>query len=479
MSTVIAKQSDQYLYQQVVKLIKDMQQQGTLQAGQKLPSLRALATKLNISVPTVKQAYEELEQLGLVHAKEKSGYFLKAQRATEQPPKRVALAKAPVAVNKQGLIEQVSNAVHQMGVVPLGIANPVATASTDKALARTLKRVVGLAGNHAIEYGPMDGYEPLKRQIAQRYLDYGIGVDLDELIITNGAQEGLTIALKAATQVGDVVAIESPCYFGIIELIESLGLKAYEIPLCPDEGIWLDDLGKALEKEDIKACVFSSSLNNPLGSLMPERNRQQLVSMLEAKDVVLIEDDVYGDLHFSDARPTPAQRYSQKGLVMTVSSFSKTVAPSYRVGWLLAPKFAANARRFKRAMSCSAPLLNQWTLAEFMTSGEYDRSIKRLRNHLQTNKERMLWLVRQHFPTGTRVSDPQGGCVLWVELPTGYDAVALFYEALAAQISISPGTIFSATDKFKRCFRLSYGVQWSEGVEHAVRTLAELVKQQK
>ena len=474
MSQVISRSNSEFLYQQVIQLVRDLCLQGSLLPGEKLPSLRKMADKLNISIPTVKQAYQLLEGQGLIEAREKSGYFLKSSQLNQSRPKRVRLSREPTTVNKQGLIEQVYSAIHKANVVPFGIANPVAAAPTDKALARTMRRVMTLAGASAINYGPMDGFAPLKKQLIHRYLDFGIGVDSDELVITNGAQEALAIALKCVAKPGDVIAIESPCYFGIIELIESLGLKALEIPLCPDEGIWLDDLAQALDEHDIKACVFSTSLNNPVGSFMPDAKREQLVALLEQRDVVLIEDDVYGDLHFTAKRVTPAQAYSKKGLVLTCASFSKTAAPSYRIGWIIAGKFAEQARRHKRALSCSAPLINQWTLYEFIASGEYDRNIRLLRQRLSTNKERMIWCLQQYMPSCARISNPQGGCVIWVDLGSQYDAVKLFHLALEAGISITPGLIFSAGKKYRSCFRLSYGLPWSENLEQAIKTLSQL-----
>lgn len=468
------KQKAEFLYQQVIELIKDMQAQKVLLPGEKLPSLRKMASNLNISIPTVKQAYQALEDQGLVEAREKSGYFLTVLNTVYSLPKRVKLSREPVTVNKQALIEQVYSAIHQPNVIAFGIANPVAAAPTDKALARTMRRVMTIAGASVINYGPIDGFAALKKQLVHRYLGFGIGVNIDELVITNGAQEALAIALKCVTKPGDVVAIETPCYHGIIELIESLGLKALEIPLCPDNGIWLNDLAQALEQHDIKACLFSTAINNPVGSFMSDESRMQMVDLIESHNVVLIEDDVYGDLHFTAKRGTPALAYSKKGLVISCASFSKTAAPSYRVGWLIAGKFAGQARRHKRALSCSASLINQWTLSEFIASGEYDRNLKVLRQRLRNNKERMRWCLLNAMPKNTRISDPKGGCVIWLDLGQGVDSQKLFLLALEAGISITPGLIFSASNKYKSCIRLSYGVQWSEKVEQAITTLGAL-----
>lgn len=474
MSLVIQRETGEFLYQQVINMIREMRASSALRPGDKLPSLRCLSGQLAVSIPTVKQAYEELERQGIIEARPKSGYFLKATHQSLVPPQRVKLAKKPMVVSRQTLIEQVFDAIHQPNVVPLGVANPAAALPSDKALARIMRQVLSRAGQKAVAYGPMDGYVPLKRQLAMRYLDSGMQVNPEEVLITNGAQEAISIALQCVAQRGDVIAIESPTYFGVLELIESLGMMALEIPLCPDDGIWLEDLEHAIKEHPIKACIFSSSISNPLGSFMPDDKKRKLVELVEHYEIPLIEDDVYGDLYFAEQRGIPAHRYSKKGMVLTCSSFSKTAAPGYRVGWLMAGRFNDEARKMKRALSCSSSLLTQWTLSEFVASGEYDRNMRKLRRVLSCNKDRMIAQIRSKFPQGTKISDPQGGGVLWVELPLGCDSEQLFYQALEQGISISPGTLFSPTNKFKRCVRLSFGVSWSVEIEQAITRLGAL-----
>ncbi len=475
MSAAVERNHEAYLYQQVIHLIKDMKEQSALRPGDKLPSLRSLAEKLNISVPTVKQAYQELERIGEIEARPKSGYFLVPQSVELSRPQRIKRAVKPTLVKRQSLIEEVYDAIHKPGNLPLGIANPVAAYPSDKALARIMRRVMSHDGARAIAYGPMDGHPELKRQLAVRYLNFGLQVSPDDLVITNGAQEALAIALKCVAKPGDIIAVESPCYFGILELIESLGMMAYEIPVCSDDGIWLEDLASSLKEINIKACVFSTSITNPMGSFMPDSRRKLLVELLEKSNIPLIEDDVYGDLYFTEQRGTPAQYFSKKGLVITCASFSKTAAPSYRIGWLISNKYIEKARRFKRALSCSSPLINQKTLSEFVASGDYDRTMRHLRQTLCCNKDRMVALIHKYFPENIRLSDPQGGAVLWVELPKQCDTVELFYQALEHKISISPGVIFSPTNKYKHCFRITYGLPWSEQLERGIKKLGDLV----
>jgi DNA-binding transcriptional MocR family regulator len=474
MSSLVQKDGQHFLYQQVIDLIETMQSSGTLRPAEKLPSLRKLSAQLNVSIPTVKQAYVELERLGKVEARPKSGYFLKSAGLELSPPKRANFVRRPVEVRCQTLIEASYQAVHSPNVLPLGIAHPVMACPPDKMLARIMRRVLAQAGAKVMAYGPMDGYLPLKRQLAQRYLEHGMDASPEDIVITNGAQEALAISLQCVAKAGDIIAVESPTYFGILELIENLGMMALEIPTGSDTGLCLDDLSESLKQHAVKACVFSSLINNPMGSCMPDVKRKKLVQLIESYDIPLIEDDVYGELHFGLEKVLPLQAFSTKGLVITCSSFSKTAAPSYRVGWILSHKFEQKAKGLKRAFSCSSSLLNQWVLNEYIRSGDYDRNIKRLRQVLKRNKERMLCLIAKHFPANTRTSNPQGGGVLWLELPVGASAIDLFHLAVENGISITPGVLFSATGKYKRCARISFGLPWSKEVEAGVAKLGEL-----
>jgi len=302
-----------------------------------------------------------------------------------------------------------------------------------------------------------------------------VAINPEDVIITNGAQEALSIALQCVAKRGDVIAVESPCFFGLIELIETLGMKALEIYTCTDDGICLTSLTNALEQHPIKACLFSTAINNPLGSMQTDGQRQALVKLLEQYEIPLIEDDVYSELYFSEQKPKPAQLYSEKGLVLTCSSFSKTAAPGYRTGWLLTGKYEEQAKRIKRAQSCSTAMLQQWTLNEYIQSGDYDRHLSVLRKKLRYNCERMRALIAEHFPNEVCISKPQGGSVLWIRCQSHVNTSEFFQEALDKGVSFAPGVIFSPSGKYANYMRISYGVQWNEQVENAVETLGKLV----
>ncbi len=472
----VDKQSDTFLYRQVIDLITENMDTGALLPGDRLPSLRKMSKAVGVSVPTVRQAYIELERRRRVESRPQSGFFVRHRAANDivLPTRTEALKPAPLKCRP--LMERVYDGVNNPDLLPLGIANPSMAKPAAKNLHRIMKRVMSRAEERSLGYASTLGEPVLRRQIAYHYLDtVGAHVEPDEICITNGGQEALLLALKAVASTGDVIAIETPTYHGMLELIDSLDMLAVEVETCPEEGVTLSELERTLQEHPVKACMFSTTLGNPLGVTMPDVNRERLVRLLEKYDVALIEDDVYGDLRFDGQRPVPAQFLGSKARILTCGSFSKTAASGYRIGWVVAGQDINEVARHKRAFSCSSGLLQQLTLAEFLASGDYSRHLKTLAPVLQRNCERMSALVAEHFPAETRTSRPVGGSVLWLELPKQVDAELLFDDAIAAGISIAPGHIFSPCACYTNFIRLSFGHPWSEKTDSGMRWLGRHV----
>jgi len=474
----VDREADRFLYRQVADLIAEQMRAGALRPGDRLPSLRRLSSSLGLSIPTVKQAYQELERQGRVESRPQSGFYVRAR--VDNPLVRSGVGARrgglkPSPVSCRSLMERVYDDIHRPDASLFGIANPSMVRPATKGLNRTMKRVLARAAESNLGYARSTGDPDLVRQIAYRYLDNGGKVEPESIVITNGGQEALTIALMSVAERGDIIAVESPTYCGMLELIESLGMLAVEIETCPQQGLSIAALEEALNRYDIKACMFASCINNPLGSATSDEHRESLVGLLEAREIPLIEDDVYGDLMFDGHRPRLAQFYSRKNLVLTCGSFSKTAAPGYRIGWLLPGRFGEQARRLKRAFSCSSGLLQQLTLSEYIASGDYDRQLKTIRPLLRSNAERMTALIGRYFPARTRISRPAGGSVLWLELSEHIDAAELFDRALEQSITICPGSIFSPTGRYGHFIRLSFGFPWSDAVEAGIRALGLLV----
>ena len=471
------KEDGPYLYRQVIDLIRETIDTGTLRPGDRLPSLRKMSQRVGVSIPTVRQAYIELERQRQVESRPKSGFYVRPRAANDIVLPTRAINGKPVAMNCRSVMERVYDGINSPDLVPLGIANPCMAKPAAKGLHRAMKRVMSRAEERSLGYASTLGEPTLRRQIAFHYLDTtGAKIDPDSICITNGGQEALLLALKAVSSPGDVIAVESPTYHGVLELIDSLGMLAIAVETCPEEGVVTAELERTFSEHSVTACVFSTTLGNPLGVTMPDEDRLRLVKILEKHDVTLIEDDVYGDLRFDGNRPTPAQFLNSKARIITCGSFSKTVAPGYRIGWVAAGGLIDKIAQLKRAFSCSSGLLQQLTLADFLGSGDYNRHLKVLRPVLQRNAERMSSLVAEHFPKETRTSRPVGGAVLWLELPKKVNAEQLFDDAIEAGISIAPGNIFSPCSCYSNFIRLSHGHPWGPETEGAIKWLGERVK---
>lgn len=475
MASIAAAPAD-YLYRQVIDLVAGNIDAGTLKPGDRLPSLRKMSRSAGVSIPTVRQAYVELERQRRIESRPQSGFYVRHRPRNALVGPAPSSAGKPAVLKCRSLMERVYDGINHPGLVPLGIANPSMAKPAAKALHRAMKRVMARAEERSLGYATTLGEPMLRRQVALHYFDtIGKQVDPENVVITNGGQEALLLALSAVAGPGDVIAVETPTYHGLLELIDSLGLLAVEVETCPEEGVVLSELEKTLDHHPVKACMFSTTLSNPLGVTMPDADRERLVRLLRDRDTVLIEDDVYGDLRYDGARPLPAQFHEHAGRIITCGSFSKTAAPGYRIGWILAGDAIDRITRLKRAFSCSSGYLQQLTLADFLASGDYQRHLKALRPILRQNAERMAALVAEHFPAETRTSQPAGGSVFWLELPRQVNAVRLFDEAIDAGISITPGPIFSPSRRYEHFIRLSYGHPWDARTDEAMRWLGEQV----
>ena len=473
----VDKACDTFLYRQVIDLISESIDSGTLRPGDRLPSLRGMSKSAGVSVPTVRQAYIELERQRRVESRPQSGFYVRHRSMNEIVRPAPSSAGDPVCLSCRPLMTRVYDGVNHPELVPLGIANPSMAKPAAKTLHRAMKSVMARAEERSLGYATTLGEPALRRQIAYHYVDtIGAQVEPEHIVITNGGQEALLLALRAVASQGDVIAVETPTYHGMLELIDSLGMLAVEVETCPEEGIQISELRRTLTEQSVAACMFSTTLSNPLGVTMPERYRRELVALLAEFDVALIEDDVYGDLRFDDERPVPAQFLGDsKARIITCGSFSKTAAPGYRIGWITTDRYIDEITRLKRAFSCSSGLLQQLTLADFLATGNYSRHLKTLRPVLKNNAERMSAMVAEHFPAATRTSKPVGGSVLWLELPGNVDAEQLFDDAIAAGISIAPGQIFSPSRRYGNFIRLSFGHPWSTRTAKALRWLGRRV----
>ena len=471
----IHENRDTYRYQAVEKHIMTMIGSDVLGLGDKLPSLRSLSTNLSVSISTINQAYIELERKGIIESRPRSGFFVRHESIrlprTKTPPTPM---DEPRPVTRSGLIQTVLESVGRTDIVPLGVVAPGPSLLPLREMARIMSQVVKDNPWRAMGYAPIPGDPELIRQIAYRSMEHGIPANPNDPLITAGCMEALYLSLRSVCRRGDTVLIQSPTYYCFLQLLETLGLRAIEVPSSPGSGVSPRELEHALQTFDISACVLAPNFNNPDSSLTPDTAKKEIVTMLAKRTIPLVEDDVFSDLYFGSKRPGTYKQFDEKGLVLLCSSFSKTIAPGFRVGWMLPGRFRQKALEIKATTNVSTSAPAQMGIAEYLRQGRMERHLKKLRGALEKQMDTMQLHLGRHFPEGTRVTHPKGGAVLWLELPKNIDSVELFFQAKAKSIGIAPGAIFSTQDKFTNYIRISCGSPWSEQIHNGIRTLGRI-----
>jgi DNA-binding transcriptional MocR family regulator len=466
------------LYQRVADRIEGLIRGGTLRPGERIPSVRKLGKQLSVSVSTVLEAYRLLEDRGFVEARPQSGYYVRALPLAPPQVDKTESCETPTTLEVGDLVLRIVREASRPDLVPLGAAVPSSEFLPTARLNRLLAQVVRRDPEGSQSYDTVNGLSELRVQIARRSLEAGCSLRPEDVITTAGAQEAIQLALRAVTRPGDTVAIESPTYYGLLEALESLYLNVIEIATDPRDGIVLEDLADVLQRETLAAVVLVANYGNPLGHCMPDDRKQQLLDLLEDEGVPLIEDDAYGDLNFGPVRPKAIKAFDKRGHVLLCSSLSKTLAPGYRIGWIVPGRYKATVERLKFSATIATATPTQMAVAEYLRSSGFDRYLRGLRRTYRDLVGRMAWAVGEAFPAGTRVTHPSGGHVLWVELPEAVDSIRLHEDALVEGISIAPGPVFSATGRYRNFIRINCAVPWSPRVESAVHSLGQLVLRQ-
>jgi len=478
MTVSALSRSDSFKYDQVSRYITDLIEKGDLKPGDKAPSLRKLSKELGVSISTISQSYLSLEDQGVLKAKPQSGFFINAMvNQINDIPKLASTPGQPKKVRFGDLFEEIFTIAGNPRIIPFGEAKPSMDFMPVKSLTRTTRSIISRYPEKCMDYIFPPGNRKLREQIAQQYANISTRVSPDDIIITSGATEALSLSLQTVAKRGDIIAVESPTYFAVLRLIEKMGMLALEIDTDPQTGMVLEALEEAFDTMDIKAVLASPNFSNPLGCLMPEENKRALVNMLAERDVPLIEDDVYGSVYFGDKRPRAAKSYDLNNLVLSCSSFSKSLAPGYRIGWVLAGRYKKKVVELKQATFSATSSINQLALAEFLSSGQYDRHLVRFRMNMHDQVEKGRYMIAKSFPEGTCISNPQGGNVLWVEMPRGCNSIDIFNRSLQKNIGVTPGILFSATRRFKNYLRINCGFPWTETNQSAIETLGTIVSE--
>lgn len=466
---------EEALYIVIAKAIEQQIRNNVLKIGDKLPSIRTVKREYGVSMNTATRAFFELERKALIESRPQSGFYVSRHSRSRLP---VPTTSNPSVLSHQeqaeNLIDKVYRSLNDTSITRFSIGVPANELLPIAKLNKSLLQATRTLDGSGTAYEEIQGNFKLRRNIARWSFTWGGMLTADDLVTTAGAMNALSYCMMALAKKGDIIAVESPVYFGILQLAKSLGLEVLEIPTHPITGMELDALRKVLPS--IKLCLVVSNFNNPLGSCMPEENKKALVNMLSEHEIPLIEDDLYGDVYFGENRPKPCKAFDKKGLVLWCGSISKTLAPGYRVGWVAPGKFKEQVIRLKLLHAVSSTTLTQEVIGDFLENGRYEAHLRKMRRTLQANSLHFTRAIHDYFPEETRVSRPQGGFVLWVELNPNLNVPLLYDQAMRQKISIAPGRMFTLQNQFNNCMRLSYGLQWSDELEKKLAMLGSIAK---
>lgn len=467
-----------FLYEQIADDIAAMIKSGSFRLGDRIPSVRELSRKRGVSITTVMQAYRSLEDKGLIEARPQSGYYVRLRQLpglpNPDPISHTTLNSADISV--QDLVMKIYHDQMRTGMVQFGTALPDPNLLPTARLNRILASISRKPDFRHNVCGVVEGCDELRVQVAKHSYQYGCRLAPEDVLITSGCGEAISLALQATCKPGDTVAIESPTFFNLLQTLEAQGLRALEIPTHPVTGISVDALRFAIEHQSVQACLFITNFNNPLGSLMPNERKAEMVALLAEHEIPLIEDDINGELFFSGERPNVAKAYDKNGLVLLCSSFSKDISPSFRVGWIAPGRYLEEIKRLKLVSNIAPPILPQLAIAEFLASGGYDHHLRNIRKAYAKKTACMADAVLRYFPLGTHVSSPQGGFVLWVQMAETVDALEMYSQALKLGITIVPGQVFSPSAGYRNYIRLNTA-PWSDQTAWAVQRLGMLAAQ--
>ena len=459
------------LYERLYSTVSEQIEKGYFQVNQKLPSIRDMSQQHNVSISTVQEAYRLLEDMGLAIVRPKSGYYVKPVQPHNLIPDISRPEQKPVQVNYWDEVLKLTSTESHHGFMAFGRGTPDTQLSTLKPLRRIHQDIAKHQPQVLYHAKIGKGSLTLREQIVRLMLLSGCNLHPEDIVITTGCQEALSLSLKALTKPGEIVAVDSPLFYGSVQAIQSNELKVLEIPTHPETGISLSALELALEQWPIKVIQVISTSNNPLGYNMPDENKKKLLKLASKYDIAIIEDDINGDLVYQSPRPGTIKSFDTEGRVLLCSSFSKTVAPGFRIGWVAAGRYGKVIEHLKFITSLASPTFPQLVIAEFIKQGYYDKHNRAAKHQYQKNRDRMIQAIQRYFPEETRMTFPIGGLNLWVALPNKIDTFKLNEKLRPFNIGVAPGALFSSSGKYKNCMRLNYTANHDEKIEQAIKTI--------
>jgi DNA-binding transcriptional MocR family regulator len=462
---------------------------GTYAPGERLPSLRAVAEEEGLGLNTVRSAFGLLEAEGLARPLERGGYYVGrgSGRATGTSalegyasPRDCRETEGLSASRKIEYLLAAGGASRNGSVAGFALAEPD---SSLLPVAR-LERLLGSLSGNWIEYGEGEGEGELRRRIAASCHPYHGNLDSEGILVTNGATEAISVAVRAFVEPGDSVVVESPTYYDYFRQLAAARAKIVEIPLrrssrqggAARAGIDLDLLESRLKRQEIKMIIVQPNVQNPTGAIMGDEDKARLVALAAKSGSILVQDDVYGDLAFSRERPRNLGAFGDYERSVYLTSFSKSLAPGLRIGWMYAPGLAEGLKRTKSLSSLSTNRASQRAIADYLAGPAFKKHLIAMRASLEAQLEDYLGLLSDALPEGSTLMRPSGGCLLWIALPKGVDASELFESAARMGILFAPGELFSANPFFRGHMRINFGYRLGDKRRAELGRLCDLAR---
>lgn len=466
------------VYRQIAAQIRAQVERGELSEGDRLPPIRKLAAKLGVNRETVSSAYEELAAQGVVDAHVGRGTYVRGRRPRGLAP--VAPAPAPLSARAERLLEFERSRVSYgagRGAVAFHKLVPDSRHFPVDAFRRSLMRAMTELGAQLLGYGDPRGYQGLRVGIAEHLRANGVVVGPDELVLCQGASQGIALALRLFADTGDAVAVEEPTYQNALAALAALGLRAVPVPMRRG-GADLDALDRAFARPDVKAFYTIPTFHNPMGVSTPLEHRRELLAIAARHGKAVIEDAYEMDLRYAGRSVASLAGLDDEGQVVQLLSFSKSLFPGVRIGAVVARGRHVDALlALRHAADLGGALPLQAALADFMSTGAYERHLASQRKRLRARRDALITALRAEMPEGATWTEPEGGLQLWLELPEPLDSRELYADALRAGVLVSPGFQFNCDGRPSRGFRLSIGsvneAEIAEGIQRFGRVIRE------
>ena len=458
--------------------IKKQITEGLWRPGQRLPSLREQARRCKVSLLTAMHAYQILQDQGVIISREKSGYYVLSNLNSELKENKFTPDESNnVSLHKADSNEYIHQIIQQAAVVTAPFGSPfpdpdlLPHLKIKKSLASAIRDFDPL--RHSTILPP--GEEQLREKISQRYASSGVNFPADNIVITAGALDGLGLCLQAVTEPGDAVLIEEPCFYGVLQQISRLRLKAVPVKSSVFMGLDLTELESILSDTPAKAMVLMTNNQNPVGYTLTEPKKKQLAAILEKHKVIAIEDDVYHEIYPSDKRGKPLCSYFESDGWIYCSSFSKILSMDYRIGWVVSSCYGNKIQRLQLMNTISVSPIAQLTVNHFLTANGFEYNLRVFRRELELRKDFAWRKLKEYFPAEVKVHYISGGYFLWVEMPEYIDADDIYESAYKMNVSISPGRMFSVSGAYRNYFRFNASLQWSPLIDEGAKLLGAII----